>query len=216
MNTIILNCNNINEYFTDSPSYFVITLNDWLKARIRALSAAVTSVNACEISDYTSNGTYCDEEALHDTAVINDGMWNVTEQKLDEQLAQKDYDSCRVDCQMLMVKGGTFHFEALPKHLGDDCAIVTMDVPIEVIEEGNRYSKLQDALNAEEWGDARCFLDTYFGGEFDHTCDFLQALLGQYQDKVTFEFDKKEQWSYTETLDNHDTTESNVVEGAFA
>ncbi|OUX84036.1 MAG: hypothetical protein CBB95_17785 [Alteromonas sp. TMED35] len=216
MNTIILNCNNVNEHFADSPSYFVITLNDWLNARISALSAAVTSVNAGTITDYISNGTYCDEAALYDCAEANGGMNKVTEDAIDKQLEQKDYESCRVDCQTLVVSGSTFRFEALPKYLGDDCKIETMDVPIEVIEYNNRYAQLQNALDAEEWGDARSILDVHFGDAFDYTCDFLKNLLNQYQEKVTFTFDAKEKWSYTEAPESQISTENNVVEGVFA
>lgn len=216
MNTIILNCNNVNEHFSDSPSYFVITLNDWLNASISALSAAVTSVNAGTIADYMSNGTYCDEEALYDCAEANGGMNKVTEDAIDKQLAGNEYDTCRVDCQMLVVSGQTFRFEALPKHLGDDCKIETMDVPIEVIKYNNRYAQLQNALDAEEWGDARSILDVHFSGEFDHTCDFLKNLLNQYQENATFTFDAKEKWSYTEAPESQLSTENNVVEGAFA
>ena len=216
MNTIILNCNNVNEHFSDSPSYFVITLNDWLNARISALSAAVTSVNAGTIADYMSNGTYCDEEALYDCAEANGGMNKVTEDAIDKQLAENEYDICRVDCQMLVVSGQTFRFEALPKHLGDDCKIETMNVPIEVIKPNNRYAQLQNALDSEEWGDARSILDVHFSGEFEHTCDFLKNLLNQYQEKVTFTFDAKEKWSYTEAPESQISTENNVVEGVFA
>tara|TARA_B100002049_G_scaffold122101_1_gene90244 strand:- start:10103 stop:10753 length:651 start_codon:yes stop_codon:yes gene_type:complete len=216
MNTIILNCNNVNEHFSDSPSYFVITLNDWLNARISALSAAVTSVNAGTIADYMSNGTYCDEEALYDCAEANGGMNKVTEDAIDKQLAENEYDTCRVDCQMLVVSGQTFRFEALPKHLGNDCKIETMNVPIEVIKYNNRYAQLQNALDAEEWGDARSILDVHFSGEFDHTCDFLKNLLNQYQNNVTFDFDTKEKWSYTESEETQATPEKNVVEGVFA
>lgn len=194
MNSIILDCYNVNAHTTDSPSHFVIDLTDALKHRVRALNEAVKTLNASAITDYLTKGQFCHEQVLSDAAEANNGLSKVNESALTE----KNDEIFVVDCQMLVVTRGTFYFEAVPDHSGDDCVIRTQDIPVIAVVDNNPYEQLSSALEAGEYGDARSLLDEYFSNDCKYLCQFLQGILKRYQHKVTISHDKGIGWSYTE------------------
>jgi hypothetical protein len=114
--TLILPTSCLNEFATDFPCVFAVTITNTLCEQIQLLAGTCTAVCSDLITTFNHDGVWSD--AIVDLNEVDEGNINTV-------MALIDKAESRIEMSQLCVTKDAFKFTAIPKYLSDDMLLST-------------------------------------------------------------------------------------------
>ncbi len=114
--TLILPTNCLNEFATDYPCVFAVTITNTLCELIKLLAGTCAATDAESTTTFNHDGIW--SEAIVD---LND----VDERNINTVMGSINKAESRIEMSQLCVTTQAFRFTAIPKYLGDDMLLST-------------------------------------------------------------------------------------------
>ncbi|NQZ08448.1 MAG: hypothetical protein HRT35_14940 [Algicola sp.] len=121
---LILPTSCLDEFTSDFPCVFAVTITDTLCEQIKLLAGTCTTTCANTIETFNHDGIW--SEALVD-------LDEVKEENINTVLASIDKSESRIEMSQLCVTKTAFKFTAVPKYLGDDMLLSTPYIGISAL-----------------------------------------------------------------------------------